>query len=57
MSAEQLFSILNLTTMAAWLPLVVLPKVRWTATLLPVVIPSLLAVVYVGPDLIIYRPW
>ena len=47
MTAERLFSILNLMTMAAWLPLVFLPRVRWTATLLPVVMPSLLAVVYV----------
>jgi hypothetical protein len=47
MTAEQLFSILNLMTVAAWLPLVFLPRVRWTATLLPVVMPSLLAVVYV----------
>ena len=30
MTAEQLFSILNLMTMAAWLPLVFLPRVRWT---------------------------
>ena len=47
MTAEQLFSILNLIAVAAWLPLVFLPRVRWTATLLPVVMPSLLAVVYV----------
>jgi hypothetical protein len=48
MTAEQLFSILNLTTMAAWLPMVFLPRVRWTATILPVVMPFLLAVVYVA---------
>jgi Domain of unknown function (DUF4281) len=47
MTAEQLFSILNLMTMAAWLPLVLLPRVRWTATLLPVAMPVLLAVIYV----------
>jgi hypothetical protein len=47
MTAEQLFSILNLMTVAAWLQLVFLPRVRWTATLLPVVMPSLLAVIYV----------
>jgi hypothetical protein len=47
MTAEQLFSILNLMTAAAWLPLVFLPRVRWTATLLPVVMASLLAVIYV----------
>ena len=48
MTAEQLFSVLNLITMAAWLPLVFLPRARWSATLLPVVIPALLAVIYVG---------
>ena len=48
MTAEQLFSILNLMTLAAWLPLVFLPRVRWSATVLPVVVPSLLAVVYVA---------
>ena len=47
MTAEQLFSILNLMAMAAWLPLVFLPRVRWTATVVPVVMPLLLAVVYV----------
>lgn len=48
MTAEQLFSILNLMTLAAWLPLVFLPRVRWSATVLPVVVPSLLGVVYVA---------
>ena len=47
MTAEQLFSILNLITMAAWLPLVFLPRVRWASTVVPVVIPLLLAVIYV----------
>ena len=48
MTAEQLFSILNLITLAAWLPLLFLPRVRWSATVLPVVVPSVLAVVYVA---------
>jgi len=48
MTAEQLFSILNLMAVAAWLPLVFLPRVRWSATVVPVVIPLLLAVTYVG---------
>ncbi len=47
MTAERLFSILNLATMAAWLPLVFLPRARWAATAVPVVMPGLLAVVYV----------
>jgi hypothetical protein len=48
MTAEQLFSILNLVTMAAWLPLVFLPRVRWASTVVPIVVPVLLAVVYVA---------
>ena len=47
MTAERLFSALNLMAVGAWLPLVFLPRVRWTARLLPVVMPSVLAVVYV----------
>lgn len=46
MTAEQLFSILNLMTAAAWLLLICLPRVRWTSTVLPVMTPALLAVVY-----------
>jgi hypothetical protein len=48
MTAEQLFSMLNLVTVAAWLPLVFLPRVRWAATVVPLVIPFLLAVIYVA---------
>jgi hypothetical protein len=48
MTADQLFSILNLITMAAWLPLVFVPRLRWASTVVPVVIPSVLAVVYVA---------
>jgi hypothetical protein len=47
MTAEQLFSILSLMTLIAWLPLVFLPRVRWASTHLPVVMPLLLAVIYV----------
>lgn len=47
MTAEQLFSLLNLMTIAAWLPLVFLPRARWATTLVPVVVPSVLAVSYV----------
>lgn len=47
MTAEQLFSTLNLVTMAAWMLLLFLPRVRWTSTVVPVVLPALLAVVYV----------
>ena len=46
MTAEQLFSILNLVTMAAWLPLVFLPRARWATAVVPVVMPALLALVY-----------
>jgi hypothetical protein len=47
MTAEQLFSILNLVTMAAWLPLVFLPRARWATKVVPVVVPVVLAAVYV----------
>jgi ABA DEFICIENT 4-like len=47
MTAEHLFSILNLVALAAWLPLVFLPRARWATTTLPVVVPCLLAIVYV----------
>ena len=47
MTAEQLFSILNLMTVAAWLPLVFLPRARWSLTIVPVLMPVLLAVIYV----------
>ena len=46
MTAEQLFSILNLVALAAWLPLVFLPRVRWATTVVPVAVPALLAVIY-----------
>lgn len=48
MTAEHLFSILNLLTMAAWLLLILLPRARWTSTVVPVVVPSLLAVAYIA---------
>ena len=46
MTAEQLFSILNLLALAGWLPLVFLPRARWAARGVPVVMPALLAGVY-----------
>ena len=48
MTPEQVFSILNLTTMLAWLPLLLLPRFRWPSTVVPVVMPALLAMVYVA---------
>jgi hypothetical protein len=47
MTPEQLFSLLNLMTVAAWIPLVFLPRKRWATTVVPVALPSLLAVIYV----------
>ena len=47
MTAEQLFSMLNLVAVAGWLTLGFLPRARWATTVVPVVIPCLLAVVYV----------
>jgi hypothetical protein len=48
MTAEQLFSILNLVAAAGWLLLIFLPRVRWTSAVLPVVMPLLFAVIYVA---------
>ena len=48
MTAEQLFSILNLVATVSWLPLVFLPRVRWASTVVPVVMPVVLAAVYVA---------
>ncbi|MBC7896470.1 MAG: DUF4281 domain-containing protein [Cytophagaceae bacterium] len=48
MTAEQLFSILNLVAMAGWLPMILLPRKRWTSTVVPVVVPCVLALVYIG---------
>lgn len=47
MTAEQLFSILNLLAVAAWLALIFLRRARWSTMVVPFVLPSLLAVVYV----------
>jgi ABA DEFICIENT 4-like len=47
MTAEQLFSTLNLIAGGGWLLLVFLPRVRWTSTVVPVVMPSVFAVIYV----------
>lgn len=48
MTAEQLFSILSLVTVAAWLLLIFLPRARWASTMVPVVMPLLLGAVYVA---------
>lgn len=48
MTAELVFSTLNLIAMAAWLPLVFLPRARWATAVLPVVVPCLFGVIYVA---------
>ncbi|HEX6052418.1 MAG TPA: ABA4-like family protein [Gemmatimonadaceae bacterium] len=48
MTAEQLFSVLNAVAMAGWLPLVFLPRQRWSTEVVPVVVPGVLAVAYVA---------
>ena len=47
MTVEQAFSLLNLIAVAGWLPLIFLPRQRWTPTVVPIVVPCVLAVVYV----------
>jgi hypothetical protein len=56
MTPERLFSLLNLVAMAAWALLVLLPRVRWTSTIVPVVVPLLLAVVYIAL-IAVSLPW
>ena len=47
MSAEQIFSLLNVVAMTAWLLLALLPRRRWVAeTVAGVLVPSLLAAAY-----------
>jgi hypothetical protein len=46
MTPEQAFSILNLMALISWVALIALPRVRWTSTHLPVVMPLVFAVVY-----------
>ena len=48
MTAEQLFSILNLMAVAAWLSLVFLPRARWATTVVPIAMPIVFSVVYVA---------
>ena len=48
MTVEQAFSILNLIAIAGWLTLLFLPRLRWTSTVVPVVVPTVLAIVYVA---------
>ena len=48
MTAERLFSVLNLIALAGWLPLLFRPGARWAHRVAPVAIPAVLAAVYVG---------
>jgi hypothetical protein len=47
MTTDALFRILNMTALAAWLPLVFFPRRWWANTAVPIAIPALLGVVYV----------
>ena len=46
MTAERLFSLLNLIAIAGWLPLIFLARFRWARSVVPIAIPALLGVVY-----------
>jgi hypothetical protein len=48
MTPERLFSILNAVALVGWLPLVFLPRMRWSASIVPLVVPLVLGVVYVA---------
>ena len=56
MTPEQLFSMLNMVTIVAWLPLVFFPRMRWATTLVPVMMAALLAVVYAAL-VVVTLPW
>src|SRR5689334_3267343 len=47
MTAEQLFSILNLVAIVGWLPLIFAPGRRWATTAAPFGVVALLATAYV----------
>jgi hypothetical protein len=47
MTPDGLFTVLNLMVLTAWLPLLFLPRQRWSAAVLPVAVPLVLAAVYV----------
>jgi hypothetical protein len=48
MTTDTLFRILNMATLAAWLPLVFFPRRRWANTIVPIAMPALLGVVYIA---------
>jgi hypothetical protein len=47
MTTDALFRVLNMATLAAWLPLLLVPRRRWATTIVPIAMPALLGVVYV----------
>jgi hypothetical protein len=47
MTAEQLFTLLNLLAVLGWLPLVFMPRARWATNAVPLIVPCLIALVYV----------
>jgi hypothetical protein len=46
-TADALFRVLNMAALAAWLPLLLVPRRRWATTIVPIAMPALLGVVYV----------
>ena len=49
MTAEQLFSIVNLAALLSWIALALLPRLRWITTVVTaLVVPMMLAAVYVA---------
>ena len=47
MTSASVFPVLNATAMVAWLALILVPRRRWSTTILPIAVPVLLGVVYV----------
>jgi hypothetical protein len=48
MSADQIFSIVNLIALSAWILLALLPRQRMVNVVVGAIVPALLAVVYIG---------
>lgn len=48
MTPERLFSLANLVAMVGWLPMIFFPRKRWASSVVPIVIPALLAIIYVA---------
>jgi hypothetical protein len=47
MTPDSVFPVLNAAAMVAWLALILVPRRRWSTTILPIAMPVVLGIVYV----------